>query len=199
MIKTPTLVAALFLMPVLAIAEPPQAVPPGHVMGGHMMHGSKQQPATTPSMPATEPGQGAFAVIAEIVGALASNPDTDWSKVNIRRLREHLRDMDVVMVDANARSEDIPKGLRFIVTGDARVAPSIRRMALAHARIMNGVDGWSYAAKETPNGAVMEVRVPARDLPKLKGLGFFGVMAGGMHHQPHHWMMATGENPHQGN
>ncbi len=57
----------------------------------------------------------------------------------------------------------------------------------------------TYSTRETSEGAVMDVRVPEQDLPKWKGLGFFGVMAGGMHHQPHHWMMATGGNPHQGN
>jgi len=197
--KATLLAAALCLAPALALAQAAQPMPQGHMMQGSMMHANMQQAAPSADMPATEPGQGAFAAIPEIVRALSANPDTDWSKVNIRRLREHLRDMDVVMIDADARSEEIPGGLRFIVTGDAGVAPSIRRMAKAHARVMNGVDGWTYSAHETPDGAIMEVHVPEKDLPKLKGLGFFGVMAGGMHHQPHHWMMATGGNPHEGN
>ncbi len=45
---------------------------------------------TTPK----EPGQGAFATIAEIVALLTSDPKTDWSKVDIAGLREHLIDMD---------------------------------------------------------------------------------------------------------
>jgi len=36
------------------------------------------------------------------------------------------------------------------------------------------------------------VIVPEADLARLEGLGFYGLLAAGMHHQPHHWMMATG-------
>jgi hypothetical protein len=32
---------------------------------------------------------------------------------------------------------------------------------------------------------------------KLRALGFIGVMTRGMHHQQHHWMLATGMGPHQ--
>lgn len=192
--KAPLLAAALCLAPTLGLAQATHPMPQGHAM-----HAEMHQAAPGAAMPATEAGQGAFAAIAEIIQALSADPETDWSTVNIRRLREHLRDMDVVMIDADARSEEIPGGLRFIVTGDADVAPSIRRMALAHAEVMNGADGWEYSARETPDGAIMEVRVPETDLPKLKALGFFGLMAGGMHHQSHHWMMATGGNPHHDN
>ena len=105
--------------------------------------------------------------------------------------------MDVVTIDSTVEAQPIKDGMRFVVTGDATVAPSIRRMVLAHALMMNGVDGWSYAAEEITQGAILDVTVPETDLARLKALGFFGIMASGMHHQPHHWMMATGANPHQ--
>jgi len=146
--------------------------------------------------PVREPGQGAFAAIAEIVAKLEADPNTDWSKVNIAGLRAHLRDMNVVTIDAVAVAKDVRGGVEFIVTGAADVAPSIRRMTIAHADVMSGIHGWQYVAEETDDGARITVIVPQDDLAKVKALGFFGVMALGSHHQTHHWMMASGRDPH---
>ena len=38
----------------------------------------------------TMPGQDAFGAIQEIVQMLAADPKTDWSKVNLEALRQHL-------------------------------------------------------------------------------------------------------------
>ncbi|MEP2897059.1 hypothetical protein [Roseibium sp.] len=35
-----------------------------------------------------------------------------------------------------------------------------------------------------------------QELARVLGLGFFGVMAIGAHHQAHHIQMASGEDPH---
>ena len=148
-------------------------------------------------IPATEPGQGAFAAIGEIVAALEADPNTDWSKVNIDALRAHLVDMDMVVTWAKVETEPTDFGARFVVSGDDKVAGSIQRMVVAHAGVMEGVDGWSYMAEPTDTGAVLEVTVPEADMAKLNALGFFGILTSGMHHQRHHWMMATGMNPHQ--
>jgi hypothetical protein len=142
--------------------------------------------------PLSEPGQSAFAAIAEVVRELEADPNTDWNDVTIDVLREHLRDMDVVTIDSIAVAEDIEGGVRFTITGGPDVAPSITRMALGHAQVMDGVDDWSYSAEALDNGATLTVLVPKADLAKLKGLGFYGMLASGTHHQPHHWMMANG-------
>ena len=144
----------------------------------------------------TEPGQSAFAAIEQIVLALDTDPNTDWSKVDISGLREHLRDMDLVFTAAEVTAEDITGGIRFTITGEGRVREAIRNMAIAHAGVMDGVDGWHYAAEEHPEGAVMIITVPPFQMDRLTALGFFGVMATGMHHQDHHWGMATGGSPH---
>ncbi len=146
--------------------------------------------------PLSEPGQSAFAAIAEVVAVLKADPNTDWSKVNIDALRNHLRDMDIVTIDSTTVSTEVEGGMRFDVTGAGDVTDAIRRMATAHAGMMDGVDGWSYSTEEIAGGAALTVIVPEADLAKLKGLGFYGIMASGMHHQPHHWAMATGGNPH---
>jgi hypothetical protein len=147
-------------------------------------------------MPA-ETGQSAFAAIQEIVSQLESDPATDWSKVNIEALRQHLIDMDNVTLRARVKTEENDDSIRFTVTGDGTVPDSIRRMVLAHAAMMNGQGGWLYRAAPIPDGAILTVTPsdPAQ-LLKLRGLGFIGIMAEGMHHQMHHMMLARGLNPH---
>jgi hypothetical protein len=144
----------------------------------------------------TEPGQSAFAAIQEIVGILEADPATDWSKVNINALRNHLADMDAVTLHAQAAGEPVEGGIRFTVTGDEPVAGSIRRMVIAHAATMDGVNRWHYQAVELGNGATLTVTAPPSDLVKLNALGFFGILTIGMHHQQHHMMLARGLAPH---
>lgn len=146
--------------------------------------------------PVQEPGQGAFAAIAEIVAALAADPETDWSTVDIDGLRAHLVDMDLVTTRARASGEAIDGGMRFTITGSGDVVGAVQRMVVAHAAVMDGVNGWQMSASPTADGARLDVHVPDADMAKLAGLGFFGVLAQGMHHQTHHWMLATGQDPH---
>lgn len=149
----------------------------------------------TPGMP-TAPGQAAFGAIQEIVSILEADPHTDWSKVNIDALRAHLVDMNNVTLRARVVEQPIADGMVFVVTGSGPVTGSIRRMIAAHAATMNGAGAWRYAAADVPGGAKLTVHVPAADVAKLKGLGFFGVLASGMHHQAHHLMIARGMHPH---
>lgn len=162
------------------------------MMHHHAMMDSGDGAAITP----TQGGQSAFAAIQEIVAILEADPKTDWSKVDIEALRQHLIDMDNVTLHAAVKSEPVDDGLRFVVTGDGPVRDSIRRMVVAHAAAMNGVGGWRMAAAEIDDGATLTVTAPAKDAAKLKALGFIGVLTLGMHHQMHHLMIARGESPH---
>jgi len=146
--------------------------------------------------PATEQGQSAFAAIEEIVLALVADPDTDWSKVNIPALREHLVDMELVFTDAEVQTTEVENGFQYAVTGTGKTIGSIQRMAIAHTGIMNGIGDWTFSPEKSETGVVLTVTTTADDMDKLRAIGFFGIMAMGMHHQDHHWMMATGSNPH---
>jgi hypothetical protein len=159
-------------------------------------HGVMSRHYAAASVP-LEPGQAAFAAIQEIVGILEADPTTDWSKVNIEALQQHLIDMDNVTLRAEVKSGAIDGGMRFTVSGVGLVKDSIQRMVMAHAVTMNGTAGWTFTASETATGAILNVLTPAKEAPKLHGLGFIGVMTRGMHHQMHHLMIARGENPHQ--
>ncbi len=146
--------------------------------------------------PATEAGQSAFAAIEEIVLALDADPETDWSKVDISGLREHLVDMELVFTDATVETTEVENGFVFTVTGTGKTTGAIQRMVFAHSGIMDGVGDWTFSPVEHEAGVVLTVTTAANDMAKLRAFGFFGIMAIGMHHQDHHWMMATGSNPH---
>ena len=188
-----TLAFLTILVPSVALAQ--SATDNSTMMSNGMMDHSKMHAQMGGASP-TEPGQAAFAAIQEIVVRLANDPKTDWSKVNIDALREHLVDMDQVTLHAKVVAQPVASGMTFTVTGEGPVVDSIRRMVMAHAATMNGVNSWQYAADELPGGATMTVTVPARDQDMLHGLGFFGVLTIGMHHQEHHLMIARGEHPH---
>jgi len=145
-----------------------------------------------------ETGQATFAAIQEIVAMLDANPATDWTKVDIEILRQHLIDMNNVTLGAEVEAVETEGGIRFSASGDGPVRESIRRMVMAHAATMNGVDGWKFVAEASDSGATLTVSPPDQaSMVKLRALGFIGVMTRGMHHQQHHWMLATGMDPHQ--
>jgi hypothetical protein len=164
-----------------------------------MTHGTKDHTkmhAQMASANPTEPGQSAFAAIQEIVVLLENDPKTDWAKVNIDALRDHLVDMDAVTLHAKVDAQPVEGGMIFTVTGQGPVTDSIRRMVVAHSASMNSVNGWQYTAVDTEGGATMTIIVPPQDQVRLRGLGFFGVLTVGMHHQEHHMMIARGDSPH---
>ncbi|HKK13164.1 MAG TPA: hypothetical protein VKA14_00745 [Gammaproteobacteria bacterium] len=142
----------------------------------------------------TQPGQEAFATIKEIVRILETDPHTDWSRVNIPALREHLIDMSEVTLNAHAKPEPIPGGLRIAVTGEGRTRAAIRRMVTMHARVIDGRNGWSVSARPSANGVMLTVTASnPKEVAKIRGLGFMGIMVSGSHHQMHHLAIARGQ------
>lgn len=144
-----------------------------------------------------ETGQSQFAAIAEIVTLLSDDPETDWTQVNVKALRDHLVDMDNVTTRALVERTVGDMSVIFSVTGDSEVAQSIQRMVLAHGPMLQRVSGWTVRAAEQEAGATMQVQVTSpEDLDQVKGLGFFGLMTIGAHHQQHHILIAKGHSPH---
>jgi len=158
------------------------------------MRGGMYGPSSAAEAPSM-PGQDAFGTIQEIVQILEADPATDWSKVNIGALREHLIDMHEVTLRARAAERMLDNGIEVTVTGDGRTRDAIKRMVPAHMRELSS-NGWRATAEELTEG--VKVTVTADDAAqrvKLKALGFMGLMVQGGHHQPHHLMMAKGQFP----
>jgi len=141
------------------------------------------------------PGQDAFGAIQEIVQILQSDPTTDWSKVNISALRQHLIDMNEVTLHAVTAERDLDNGIEIAVTGEGRTLDAIKRMVPAHVSELVKL-GWNAKTEDLPNGVKLTVITnDPKEAIKLHALGFMGIMVQGGHHQPHHLMMAKGEMP----
>jgi hypothetical protein len=159
-------------------------------MGPHaMMMGQQGAMTGQPTMP----GQDAFGTIQEVVQMLEADPATDWSKVNLGALREHLIDMNEVTLRAVASERALEDGIEITVTGEGRTLEAIKRMVPAHARELGRI-GWNAKADDLPNGVKLTVRsTDPKQVTKLKALGFMGIMVQGAHHRLHHLAMAKGE------
>ena len=181
------LIAALAILPLVATAQTAH-----HGTAGH----AGQPTGTNAALP-TLPGQDAFGAIQEIVAILAADPATDWSRVDLAALREHLIDMNEVTLHAVARPRDIEGGVAIEVTGTGRTRAAIRRMIPAHAAELSASSQWLATGEATASGA--RLTVTSRDeaeVVRIRALGFIGIMATGAHHQPHHLAIARGELRH---
>ncbi|MBI3512540.1 MAG: hypothetical protein HY060_00445 [Proteobacteria bacterium] len=161
----------------------------------HGAHGGSIHHAAAPLLP----GQDAFGAIQEIVGLLEADPKTDWSKVDLEALRQHLIDMGEVTLKAAAAAQPVDGGLAIVVTGDGRTLAAIQRMVPAHARELDRthLNGWSAKTEPMADGVRLTVTAgDDKEVRHIRGLGFIGILASGSHHQPHHLAMAKGEPLH---
>lgn len=146
---------------------------------------------------AIPPGQAAYATMAAIVAMLQADSTTDWSKVNIEALRQHLIVMNEVTLEARARQTSIAGGASMDVTGDGHVAGSIRTMLRNHSEMLGMEGPYRSSVDDIPGGVrwVVTAANPgdAKTVAKIRGLGFAGLLTLGDHHTPHHIALARGE------
>jgi hypothetical protein len=182
--------AALVAVPLIGLLAQTPPMHPG-------MHPQAAPPGAARAPQPTLPGQDAFGAIQEIVRMLEADASTDWSRVDLRALREHLIDMNEVTLRAVAIEQEVPGGLEVLVTGQGRTLDAIRRMVPAHSRELDQINGWHTVAAPVENGVRLTVTSnDPREVAHLRGLGFIGVMVSGTHHQPHHLAIARGELRH---
>ena len=170
-----------------------------------MMHGDTSAPAKSMqemherrshNIP-TLPGQDAFGAIQEIVSILDADPSTDWSKVDISALRSHLVDMNLLIMDTVVNEKSVDDGLEMVVTGRGRTLHAILAMVPAHASMINGMNGWNVKAEVNSDSVKLIVTsTNPKEVAHIRGLGFYGLMASGSHHQAHHLALAQGKNMH---
>jgi hypothetical protein len=168
-----------------------QGMPHGgpHAGAGH----TGADHAATPKMP----GQDAFGTIQEIVTILEADPKTDWTKVDLEALRQHLIDMNDVTLKSEAKTVPVAGGIEATITGTGRTVDAIQRMVTAHSAELGRMNGWTAKTEKTAAGVRLTVTsVDPAQTARIRGLGFIGLMVSGSHHQPHHLAMAKGEFPH---
>ena len=152
-----------------------------------------QSPAGAPTLP----GQDAFGAIAEVVSLLEADPGTDWSRVDLERLRQHLIDMNEVVLRSDVKSSAVPGGLAMDITGAARTERAIRAMVAPHAVELDRMPEWGARTQPIPGGLRLTVTArraeDVKTVARIRGLGFAGLLVQGGHHGPHHLAMAKGE------
>lgn len=148
----------------------------------------------------TEPGQDAFGTLQEVIRKLQADPNTDWSKVNLEALRQHLIDMDNFTMQVSVVSKrNIESGVELRVRPDnARARQSLEAGLSAHPGMLKQEIGWDMTVNKSGSDYVLKIISPdKKHADQIRGLGYIGIMALGNHHQAHHWAMAKGGNPHQ--
>ena len=181
------------LIPALLVAA---ATPSMAQLANHANHADHMMPgAVTADLP-TEPGDSAFAAISEIVVILSGDPETDWSRVDIDALREHLVDMNQLVLGASVRTETLPDGLRMRIGTTGRAGEAASRMVPAHGPVLAAETGWMSDVTRDGTEIVWTVKGRQEDVARIRALGFFGLMATGDHHRAHHLALARGEPVH---
>lgn len=182
-------IMVFYVTPVFAQSDP---------MGDHAHHHAAPAGSETPL---TAPGNDAFAAIQEVVEKLLTDPNTDWSRVNLEPLRQHLVDMHNFTLNVQVTAQKpIDGGVEYTVKPTtAGAVDSLARLFSAHPAILKQESGWDMTAAKNPDGSYT-ARVTGskpQDAAKIRGLGYIGTIAFGKHHQAHHWQMATGVDPHK--
>lgn len=181
--RTRLFLAVVISMPSLSAAQDAHSHSPG------MAHVS--------AAALTEPGQGAFGALSEVVRVLEADPGTDWSKVDLDGLQAHLLDMDLLVTGSVVETTHVPGGLRAVATGPAPVLAALRRMVPAHAEQLRADPTWTVTTEVLSDAVSLAVMAndPAT-VARIRGLGFFGLMASQDHHREHHLAIARGDAPH---
>lgn len=143
----------------------------------------------------SEPGQGAFASVSEIVVMLSNDPNTDWSRVNIGALRAHLVDMDMLITNAQVTTLDVENGIEMRINLAGLGGGAASRMVPAHGPVLQAEVGWQSDVTVGENDIIWRV-ASEQNTDKIRALGFFGLMALGDHHRAHHIGMARGDMVH---
>ena len=143
----------------------------------------------------TMPGNEIYGTIQEVVLKLEADPNTDWSKVDLEALRQHLLDMKAFTEEVQVVSKKpIENGVEMQVQPQSeRAVGALKRLFSMHPSMLKSEKGWDMTAKQ--NGRQWVVTCTTKEKPeveKIRALGYIGLLAEGAHHQRHHWMIATG-------
>lgn len=145
--------------------------------------------------PLNMPGNEIFGTIQEVISKLEADPATDWSKVDLEALRQHLLDMKAFTEEVLVISQKpYEKGLEISVKPETeRAARALKRVLKMHPAMLKKEKDWDMKTKEEDGKWRIIVTTPdASEVDKIRALGYIGILTAGAHHQLHHWMIASG-------
>lgn len=147
---------------------------------GFRLHHHHRQAEPTPPR-----GLDALATVQHVTALLLADPTTDWERVSIARLREHLVDLDRLTLEATVEESAVEGGLDVTVSGDERTLEAARRVLPEHAERMAGYRGWNVEVEELGSELVVRLRAQRDDqVAVLRAIGFFGFLSSGVY-RPH--------------
>ena len=157
--------------------------------------------STSSATPLKEAGNAIFGTIQETIKMLDADPKTDLEKVDLEGLRQHLIDMENFTSGVDVLSKkNIEKGSEIVIRAKSREAhDSLSRALKAHPSMLQAETGWTMIVNQNKERFTLTIETQkSEEIVRVRALGYIGVMALGDHHQVHHWMMASGSNPHDG-
>lgn len=158
-----------------------------------------QHHSELPYTPLKQTGSDVFDAMQEVIEHLKSDPDTDWSKVDLEGLRQHLIDMKAFTEEVEVLEQNpIDSGVKILVKPETdRAAKALQHMLSMHPKMMKVERNWDMKAQQKKD--VWEITCTTSnpdEVDLLRGLGYIGIVVEGAHHQVHHWMMANGMGHH---
>ncbi|PCJ22413.1 MAG: hypothetical protein COA96_14545 [SAR86 cluster bacterium] len=131
---------------------------------------------------------------------MQADPETNWERVNIAALREHLIDMNLVTLNAEVTTESVEGGARYFITGQGRILAAIKNMVPTHAAQVMTEIGWKTQTDTRSDGVELIVTSEnPSQVVQIRALGFMGFMVQGDHHGAHHLMIAGATQGEHGN
>ena len=147
------------------------------------------------SVPLTMPGNAVFGTIREVVQQLEADPETDWSKVDIEALRQHLLDMKAFTEEVEVISKKpVQNGVKIQVKPRTeRADGALKRLFSMHPAMLKKEKGWTMEThRQGSQWTIVCTTGNKSEVEKIRALGYIGLLTKGAHHQRHHWMIATG-------
>lgn len=152
-----------------------------------------QHPGSTPL---SAPGNQLFGAIQETITALEQDPNTNWKQVNLEALHQHLLDMKAFTENVEVlEKQPIEQGVVLQVQPSTeRAQVALKRVLSMHPSMLKKEKGWTMKSVQKNGVWTIRCTSPKPDeVPKIRALGYIGLLAAGAHHQHHHWMIATGQ------
>ncbi len=127
------------------------------------------------STPLTMPGNEIFGTIQEVVQKLEADPKTDWSKVDLEALRQHLLDMKAFTEEVDVISKrPITNGVKIEVRPQTkRAVIALKHLFSMHPAMLKMEKGWDMEA--TQNGDQWTITCTTREsaeVEKIRALGY---------------------------
>ena len=145
--------------------------------------------------PLTMPGNEIFGTIQEVVQKLEADPKTDWSKVDLEALRQHLLDMKAFTEEVEVISKKpVSEGVEIEVRPQTkRAVIALKHLFSMHPAMIKMEKGWDLKAIQNGDQwTITCITQESSEVEKIRALGYIGLLTEGAHHQLHHWMIATG-------